>query len=62
MFDITVNGSLIGSGRTPLDAEAEARELSMHYVPGRLVRVHGVDGVTVEAEFRNGVREDFVAL
>jgi hypothetical protein len=54
MYDITLNGSLIGGGRTPIDAQAEARDLSVHYAPGRLIRVHGVDGETVIAEYRDG--------
>ena len=58
MYDISVLGSTIQTGRTPQEAYDKAVEISQSGVfAGRLVRVHGVDGWEVLAEYRNGVRE-----
>lgn len=61
-YDITLNGSLLDSGNTLDVAETIARRLSESTYPGRLIRVHNVDGVSVASEFRNGVREELIAL
>lgn len=55
-YDITVNGSLRDASLTVESAEVLARQMSKVNYPGRLVRVHGVDGREVIAEYRNGVR------
>lgn len=58
MYDISVLGSTVQTGRTPQDAYDKAIEVSKSSVfAGRLVRVHGVDGWEVIAEYRNGMRE-----
>jgi hypothetical protein len=61
MYDISVLGSTVQSGRTIDEARQKAVEVSEGF-PGRLVRVHGVDGWEVIAEYRNGVEEELVAL
>lgn len=53
MYDITITGSLIDSGECDGDALIKAAVHSLTFA-GRLVRVHGVDGVSVIAEYRNG--------
>ena len=58
MYDISVLGSTIQSGRTPQEAFDKAIEISNSSTfAGRLVRVHDVDGREVIAEYRNGARE-----
>jgi len=52
-YDISLQGSTIQSGRTIEDASAKAVEISKGFA-GRLIRVHGVDGETVMAEYRDG--------
>ena len=52
-MDITMTGSLIGWGEDESAARREAAHLSKVMV-GRLIRVHGVDGVSVIAEYRDG--------
>lgn len=54
MYDVTLTGSLLDAGNTPDDAKRRARQISAITYPGRLIRVHGIDGETVIAEFRNG--------
>lgn len=54
LFDITLRGSIIGQGESLQDAKTTARHLSLTQ-PGRLVRVHDLDGETVIFECRNGV-------
>lgn len=61
MYDITLTGSLIDAGNTLDDAITKAKALSLSFA-GRLIRVHNVDGVSVAAEFRNGVQEEIYAL
>lgn len=61
-YDITLNGSLLDSADTLAGAETIAQRLSESTYPGRLIRVHNVDGVSVASEFRNGEREELVAL
>lgn len=56
MYDISLLGSTIQVGRTPQEAYDKAVEISKGFA-GRLVRVHGVDGIEVLAEYRDGVRE-----
>lgn len=61
-YDITVTGSL-RDGRSTLESAMDrAKSMSLNNYPGRLVRVHGLDGVSVVAEFRNGVQEEMIAL
>lgn len=63
MYDISVLGSTIQTGRTPQEAVDKAIEISKSDAfRGRLVRVHGVDGWGVIAEFRNGVEEEMMVL
>lgn len=54
MYDITLTGSIVQAGRTIEDAHAKAAVVSQGF-PGRLIRVHGVDGETVIAEYRDGL-------
>lgn len=61
MYDISVLGSTVQSGRTIEEAHQLAVKVSEGFA-GRLVRIHGVDGWEVIAEYRNGVQEEFVAL
>lgn len=56
MYDITLTGSIVQSARTPQEAYDKAVEISKRFV-GRLIRVHGIDGIEVLAEYRDGVRE-----
>lgn len=53
-YDITLSGSLIGAGFEVATAVGEALTQSTESYPGRLIRVHGIDGETVLAEVRNG--------
>lgn len=53
MYDITIAGSLIDSADKDGDAMIKAAVHSLSF-DGRLVRVHGVDGVSVLAEYRHG--------
>lgn len=53
MYDITITGSLIDAADHDGDAMIKAAVHSLTFA-GRLVRVHGVDGVSVIAEYRNG--------
>jgi hypothetical protein len=53
MYDITITGSLIDSADKGGDAMIKAACHSLGFA-GRLVRVHGVDGVSVLAEYRDG--------
>jgi hypothetical protein len=62
MYDVTLRGSLLDSGNTPEDAITRAKQISEAVYPGRLIRVHGVDGAEVIAEIRNGELEDALAL
>lgn len=52
--DITLHGSIIGSGDTLSDAVTQALDLSTESFPRRLVRVHDVDGETMVVEVRDG--------
>jgi hypothetical protein len=61
MYDISLLGSTVQSAQTIEEAHEKAIVVSEGF-PGRLVRVHGVDGWEVIAEYRNGVQEEFVAL
>lgn len=54
MYDITLTGSLLDSGSTITEALRLAKLISEFTYPGRLIRVHGVDGETVIAEYRDG--------
>ena len=58
-YDISLLGSTVQSGSTPEDAFAKAKTISEGF-PGRLVRVHGVDGETVIAEYRDGKQRSLV--
>ena len=60
MYDVTLRGSLLDSGNTPEDAKRRARQISAITYPGRLIRVHDVDGATVIAEYRDGVALELV--
>lgn len=53
MYDITLTGSIVQAGRTVDDAHAKAATISEGF-PGRLIRIHDVDGETVIAEYRDG--------
>lgn len=53
MYDITLTGSIVQAGYTIEDAHSKAKTVSEGF-PGRLIRVHGVDGETVIAEYRDG--------
>ena len=53
MYDITITGSLIDAADKGGDAMIKAAVHSLTFA-GRLVRVHGVDGVSVLAEYRDG--------
>lgn len=61
MYDISLLGSTIQSARTIEEAHSMAVEVSEAFA-GRLVRIHGVDGWEVIAEYRNGVQEELIAL
>lgn len=52
-YDISLLGSTVQSGSTPEDAHRKAETISLGF-PGRLVRIHDVDGETVIAEYRDG--------
>lgn len=54
MYDITLVGSLVGDGASVEDAYSTAKKISLQF-PGRLIRVHDVDGETVIAEYRDGL-------
>lgn len=54
MYDITLTGSIVQAGRTIEDAHVKAATVSRGF-PGRLIRIHGVDGETVIAEYRDGL-------
>ena len=53
-YDVTLNGSLISAGFEVATAVSIAQEQSARDYPGRLIRVHGLDGETVLAEVRDG--------
>lgn len=53
MYDITLLGSIVQAGRTLDEARDRAVTVSQGF-PGRLIRVHDVDGETVIAEYRDG--------
>lgn len=53
--DITVNGSLIGAAFEVAVAVENAMDFSTEDFPGRLIRVHDIDGESVLAEVRDGV-------
>jgi hypothetical protein len=53
-YDITLNGSLLDSRETLSSAETIAQHMSEFTYPGRLIRIHDVDGVSVLAEYRDG--------
>jgi hypothetical protein len=53
MYDITITGSLIDAADYDGDAKIKAACHSLTFA-GRLVRVHGADGVSVIAEYRDG--------
>lgn len=53
MYDVSLIGSTVQSGHTIDEAYTMAKTISEGF-PGRLIRVHDVDGETVLAEFRNG--------
>ena len=55
VHDVTINGSLYAWGHGVADAESAAIDISKQN-PTRLVRVHGVDGIDVVSEWRNGKR------
>jgi hypothetical protein len=63
MYDITINGSIIDAADCDGDAMIKAACHSIAFT-GRLVRVHGVDGVSVIAEYRDGEAEfiDLLAM
>lgn len=52
-YDISLLGSTVQSGRTIDEARNKAVKVSEGF-PGRLVRIHDVDGETVIAEYRDG--------
>lgn len=54
MYEVSLFGSTIARQSNPCDAVLQAQFNSRHIYPGRLVRVHDVDGVTVIAEVRDG--------
>ena len=54
MYDITLTGSLLDAGNTVKEAQRLASLISEVTYPGRLIRVHDVDGATVIAEYRDG--------
>lgn len=54
MYDITLTGSLVNGASTSDEALEIAKTMSQTTFAGRLLRVHGIDGETVIAEFRNG--------
>lgn len=54
MYDITLTGSLVNGAYTQDEALELAKTMSEIAFPGRLLRVHGVDGETVIAEYRDG--------
>lgn len=60
MYDVTLTGSLLDAGNTPDDAKRRARQISAITYPGRLIRVHDVDGETVIAEYRDGIALELV--
>jgi hypothetical protein len=60
-YDISLLGSTVQSGRTIEEAHGRAAAVSQGF-PGRLVRIHDVDGVSIIAEYRNGVQEELVTL
>lgn len=60
-YDISLQGSTVQSARTIEEAHEKARVVSEGFA-GRLVRIHGIDGWEVIAEYRNGVQEELVAL
>lgn len=53
MYDVSLIGSTVQSGRTLDEAYDMAKTISETFA-GRLIRVHDVDGQTVLAEYRNG--------
>lgn len=54
LYDVTLRGSIIGQGESLQDAKTTARHLSLTQ-PGRLVRVHDLDGETIIFECRDGI-------
>lgn len=59
LYDVTLNGSIIGQGESFQEAKVAARRASLRF-PNRLVRVHDLDGEVIIFECRNGV-DGFVA-
>lgn len=59
LYDVTLNGSIIGQGESFQEAKIVARRASLR-LTNRLVRVHDLDGETIIFECRNGV-DGFVA-
>jgi hypothetical protein len=43
LYDVTLNGSIIGQGESFQEAKVNARQASLKF-PNRLVRVHDLDG------------------
>jgi hypothetical protein len=54
MYDISLLGSTVQSAWTIEDAHIKAATVSRGF-PGRLIRIHGVDGETVIAKYRDGL-------
>lgn len=59
LYDVTLNGSIIGQGESFQEAKVAARRASLRF-PNRPVRVHDLDGEIIIFECRNGV-DGFVA-
>lgn len=59
LYDVTLNGSIIGQGESFQEAKIAARRASLKF-PNRQVRVHDLDGETIIFECRNGI-DEFVA-
>lgn len=59
LYDVTLNGSIIGQGESFQEAKIAARRASLRF-PNRLVRVHDLDGEVIIFECRNGI-DGFVA-
>lgn len=59
-YDITLGGSLVSEAFSIEDAKRRALGLSFEDFPGRLIRVHGADGIEVIFEARDG-RPEFDA-
>jgi hypothetical protein len=54
LYDVTLNGSIIGQGESFQEAKVNARQASLKF-PNRLVRVHDLDGEKIIFECRDGI-------